>query len=35
MTEVVSIDYSALLAEVMERIRSAQYEALRAVNREL
>jgi len=28
-------DYVALLAEVKERIRSAQYEALKAVNKEL
>ena len=28
-------DYSVLLAEVKERVRSAQYEALKAVNKEL
>ncbi len=28
-------DYAALLAEVKERVRSAQYAALRAVNKEL
>ena len=28
-------DYPLLLAEVKERIRSAQYEALKAVNKEL
>jgi predicted nuclease of restriction endonuclease-like (RecB) superfamily len=28
-------DYSSLLAEIKERIRSAQYDALRAVNKEL
>ena len=28
-------EYGALLANVRERIRSAQYEALRSVNREL
>lgn len=28
-------DYTTLLAEVKERVRSAQYEALRSVNREL
>jgi len=28
-------DYTALLAEVKERVRSAQYEALKAVNKEL
>lgn len=31
----VSKDYAALLAEVKERVRAAQYEALRAVNKEL
>ncbi len=28
-------DYGRLLGEIKERIRSAQYEALRKVNREL
>ena len=28
-------DYAVLLAEVKERVRSAQYEALKAVNKEL
>jgi len=28
-------DYAALLSEVKERVRSAQYEALKAVNKEL
>jgi len=28
-------DYALLLAEVKERVRSAQYEALKAVNKEL
>lgn len=28
-------DYTALLVEVKERVRSAQYEALKAVNKEL
>jgi len=28
-------DYAALLAEVKKRVRSAQYEALKAVNKEL
>jgi predicted nuclease of restriction endonuclease-like (RecB) superfamily len=32
---VVPKDYAALLAEVKERVRAAQYEALRAVNKEL
>jgi predicted nuclease of restriction endonuclease-like (RecB) superfamily len=36
-TKTLSVrgDYSALLKEVKDRIRSAQYEALRAVNKEL
>ena len=28
-------DYAALLAEVKERVRSAQYEARKAVNKEV
>ena len=28
-------DYAALLSEVKERVRAAQYEALKAVNKEL
>jgi predicted nuclease of restriction endonuclease-like (RecB) superfamily len=32
---VIPKDYAALLAEVKERVRAAQYEALRAVNKEL
>ncbi len=32
---VMASDYPAMLAEIKERVRSAQYEALRAVNREL
>lgn len=32
---VTAKDYSALLAEVKARIQSAQYTALRAVNKEL
>ena len=28
-------DYSSVLGEIKERIRRAQYEALRAVNKEL
>ena len=35
MTEILKNDYKAFLAEVKERIRQAQYEALKAVNREL
>jgi len=33
--QLISADYAALLAEVKERVRSAQYAALKAVNREL
>jgi hypothetical protein len=33
--EVIPDDYGTLLAEVKERVRSAQYAALRAVNTEL
>ena len=35
MSELVSEEYKSLLMEVKQRVRSAQYEALRAVNREL
>ena len=35
MSELISNDYGVLLAEVKERIRAAQYAALRAVNTEL
>lgn len=35
MAEVVPTAYAGLLGEVRERIRAAQYRALRAVNREL
>ena len=35
MSDLISNDYRALLAEVKERIRAAQYAALRAVNTEL
>ena len=35
MSETIPQDYGRLLGEVKERIRSAQYEALRKVNREL
>jgi predicted nuclease of restriction endonuclease-like (RecB) superfamily len=34
-TQVTPVEYSALLGEIRERIRSAQYEALKAVNKEL
>ena len=33
--QLIPADYAALLAEVKERVRSAQYAALKAVNREL
>jgi len=33
--EISRADYGRLLADVKERVRSAQYEALRTVNREL
>lgn len=35
MNEMISKDYATLLGEVKQRIRSAQYEALKAVNKEL
>lgn len=35
MNEVIPMDYAEMLATVKARIRSAQYEALRAVNKEL
>ena len=35
MSEPIPQDYGRLLGEIKERIRSAQYEALRKVNREL
>lgn len=35
MTPLESKDYSNLLVEIKQRIRSAQYEALKAVNKEL
>lgn len=35
MNEIIPKDYAALLGEVKQRIRSAQYEALKAVNKEL
>jgi hypothetical protein len=33
--EITGSEYGRLLAEIKERVRSAQYEALRAVNKEL
>ena len=35
MKNLLSADYASLLSEVKERVRAAQYSALRAVNREL
>jgi len=35
LSERLPGDYATLLAEVKERVRSAQYEALKAVNKEL
>ncbi len=35
MKKIIPNNYSELLANIKERIRSAQYEALRAVNKEL
>jgi len=35
MTRLIPTEYAALLHDVKERIRSAQYEALKAVNKQL
>ena len=35
MSDILSHDYSMLLGDIKQRIRSAQYEALKAVNKEL
>jgi hypothetical protein len=35
MSKVLSSDYTTLLGDIKQRIRSAQYEALKAVNKEL
>ena len=35
MSKLITIEYARLLAEVKERVRAAQYAALRAVNKEL
>ena len=35
MSELIPTDYSALLGDIKQRIRAAQYEALKAVNKEL
>src|SRR3989338_9335860 len=35
MSNITPIGYSELLADIKQRIRSAQYEALKAVNKEL
>lgn len=35
MNDIIPGGYSELLTEIKQRIRSAQYEALKAVNKEL
>ena len=35
MTDLIPKDYAVLLSDIKQRIRSAQYEALKAVNKEL
>lgn len=35
MSELIPTDYSVLLGDIKRRIRAAQYEALKAVNKEL
>lgn len=35
MSELIPTDYPALLGDIKQRIRAAQYEALKAVNKEL
>ena len=35
MDEIINTDYAALIGEIKSRIRDAQYQALRAVNKEL
>lgn len=35
MSEIIPNDYKTLLGEIKERIRKAQYAALKAVNKEL
>ena len=35
LSKELPADYAVLLAEVKERVRSAQYEAFKAVNKEL
>lgn len=35
MSELIPTDYSTLLGDIKRRIRAAQYEALKAVNKEL
>ena len=35
MDEIINTGYSDLLGEIKGRIRTAQYDALRAVNKEL
>jgi predicted nuclease of restriction endonuclease-like (RecB) superfamily len=35
MSELIPTDYAALLGDIKQRIRAAQYEALKAVNKQL
>src|SRR5438552_893470 len=35
MNPILPVDYQRLLADIKQRVRSAQYEALKAVNKEL
>lgn len=35
MTDTIPKDYAVLLSDIKQRIRSAQYEALKAVNKEM
>ena len=35
MTDMIPKDYVILLSDIKQRVRSAQYEALKAVNKEL
>ena len=35
MSEIITTEYKTLLSDIKQRIRDAQYQALRAVNKEL
>jgi len=35
MSELITTEYKALLSDIKERVRDAQYQALKAVNKEL